>query len=195
MTYNKPWLQENRIYKFYTVVSEVSSFVGNPVHIYLSIYLSIYLCNYLYIYLFISLYVYLSIYLFIYLSIYYLSIYEPIYLSMNLSIYLSIYLSICPSIYLSRAGRSCGCCVPSGWRTWSSRLLSSERCCPGSRGWSRRIRLLLSRQVRRFCDIVTSLDLILHPRQLLIRILKIFLSNDLMKNKSFKKCKNKTSFS
>ena len=107
LTYNKPWLQENRIYKFYTVVSEVSSFVGNPVHIYLSIYLSIYLCNYLYIYLFISLYVYLSIYLFIYLSIYYLSIYEPIYLSIYPSIYLSIYylsiyyLSIYEPIYLS----------------------------------------------------------------------------------------------
>ena len=104
MTYNKPWLQENRIYKFYTVVSEVSSFVGNPVHIYLSIYLSIYLCNYLYIYLFISLYVYLSIYLFIYLSIYYLSIYEPIYLSIYLSVHLSIYLEpggvvdvVCPA--------------------------------------------------------------------------------------------------
>ena len=31
-TYKEPWMQENGLYKFCTNVSEVSSLVGNPVH-------------------------------------------------------------------------------------------------------------------------------------------------------------------
>ena len=31
LTYKEPWKQENGLYKFFTIVSEVFSFVGNPV--------------------------------------------------------------------------------------------------------------------------------------------------------------------
>ena len=31
LAYKEPWMRENGLYKFRTIVSEVSSFVGNPV--------------------------------------------------------------------------------------------------------------------------------------------------------------------
>ena len=32
LAYMEPWMQENELHKFRTIVSEASSFVGNPVY-------------------------------------------------------------------------------------------------------------------------------------------------------------------
>ena len=41
--YKEPWMQENGLNQFCTIVSEVSSFVNNPVSIYVKLY-SLFVC-------------------------------------------------------------------------------------------------------------------------------------------------------